>query len=112
MLLPLCDILAQCLQEANVIACLTQPLGKACPFADQRLVADFDCGCSCNLIGSEQACCEKIRGDLLEQLCLLLCGQHQFRQSCPAASCILFRQSRVDQAQEQSACQFAMLLGG
>src|SRR5260370_18429622 len=48
--LPLCGVLTNRLLQANVLACLTQPICQTRPLADQRLVADLDSGCPCTLI--------------------------------------------------------------
>ena len=64
-LLPLCDILANSLLEVDVLACLAQPVCKACPLADQRLVADFNGGRSGDLVGGQQARSNEGISDLL-----------------------------------------------
>ena len=73
-LLPPGGIFAEGLLQANIVACLPQPVGEPRPLADQGLVADFDSGRSRDLIGGEQARRKKVRRDLVQQLRLFRGG--------------------------------------
>ena len=39
--LPFCNILTDSLLKVNILACLAEPVGQACPLPDQGLMADF-----------------------------------------------------------------------
>src|SRR2546425_4888760 len=109
--LPLCDILTDSLLEVDVLACLSEPVGQACPLPDQGLVADLYCAGTGYLVGGEQASDNEGISDFVEDGRLLRIGQREFRECRSTACSILLGDAWIDQAQEECMRQAAMLFG-
>src|SRR5260370_3627505 len=110
--LQLSGMFADGLLEMDVLACITQPVCKTGPLADQGLVADFNGGCAGDLVGCQQAHCNEGINDLLQQARLASLRQGELRESRSTARSVLFRGPWVDQAHKERTRQLAMLFRG